>query len=54
MISRLLDDAQTTIVKMRDAIDQVGELNDAGTEDFLIAAMQAHEKNAWMLRSTKS
>ena len=51
MISNLLADIQTTIVKIREGIHQVWDLWDVGTEDFLTAMIQAHEKNAWKLRS---
>jgi starvation-inducible DNA-binding protein len=27
------------------------EYNDAGTQDFLIALMEEHEKMAWMVRA---
>lgn len=51
MVAELLADTQKTISQMRKAIDEIGETMDKGTEDFLIATMQDHEKNAWMLRS---
>ena len=52
MIQNLLWDKETTIQKLRDAVNKVWELWDAWNEDFLTAAIQAHEKNAWMLRSS--
>ncbi len=51
MIQNLLKDTQKTIQELRNTIEIIGETNDMGTEDFLIALMQKHEKNAWMLRS---
>jgi starvation-inducible DNA-binding protein len=51
MVKNLLNDTEKTIVKMRNAIEIISETNDSGSEDFLIALMQKHEKNAWMLRS---
>jgi len=52
MIQNLLSDKEATIQELRDAVNKVGELWDVWNEDFLTAAIQAHEKNAWMLRST--
>lgn len=51
MIEELLADTEKTISEMRNAIEEIWETMDKGTEDFLIATMQDHEKNAWMLRS---
>ncbi len=51
MIKNLLTDTEKTISEMRNAIEIISETNDSGSEDFLIALMQKHEKNAWMLRS---
>ena len=51
MIETLLSDKQLTIRKLRDWVAQVWKLWDVWNEDFLTAAIQAHEKNAWMLRS---
>lgn len=51
MVAELLTDTEKTISEMRKAIEEIGETMDKGTEDFLIATMQDHEKNAWMLRS---
>lgn len=51
MIQQLLNDYETMIVYLRAAISQVWDLWDIGTEDFLTGLIQAHEKNAWMLRS---
>ncbi len=51
MVTELVADTEKTISEMRKAIEVIGETGDKGTEDFLIATMQDHEKNAWMLRS---
>lgn len=51
-IKDILADFESVISYIRAQIDVVGdELNDAGTEDFLVSTMAAHEKTAWMLRS---
>lgn len=48
----LLDDHQTVVRSLRKAIDACdGELDDAGTADFLTGMLRGHEKMAWMLRS---
>ena len=54
MVKSLLSDTETTIQEMRNAIEVISETNDSWSEDFLIALMQKHEKNAWMLRSMVS
>ena len=51
MVAELVADTEKTIREMREAIQVIWETWDKGTEDFLIATMQEHEKNAWMLRS---
>ncbi|PRD48724.1 DNA starvation/stationary phase protection protein [Sphingobacterium haloxyli] len=52
LIKELLSDYEAIIVSIREQIDKVGEKhNDAGTEDFLVGIMEAHEKTAWMLRA---
>jgi len=52
LIKELLLDYESIIVSIREQIDTVAEKhNDAGTEDFLVGVMEAHEKTAWMLRA---
>lgn len=51
MLSNLLADHETIIKALRADIEKCGQTNDAGTEDFLTANMQAHEKMSWMLRA---
>ena len=49
---RQLVDAQETIVRTARSIMEIaGEADDEPTADLLTQRMQAHEKNAWMLRS---
>ncbi len=53
MVQSLTQDKEITIAFFRTAIDKVSETNDVWTEDFLIALMQKHEKNLWILSSMK-
>lgn len=53
MVNSLCEDKEKTIAKFRETIQEVSESNDTWTEDFLIALMQKHEKNLWMLSSMK-
>ncbi|HLT86238.1 MAG TPA: DNA starvation/stationary phase protection protein [Sphingobacterium sp.] len=51
-IKELLSDYEAIIVSIREQLDTVAEKhNDAGTEDFLVGIIEAHEKTAWMLRA---
>jgi len=50
-VRNLTDDHQTIIRLLRNGIDKVDKLKDAGTVDLLTKIMQQHEKMAWMLRS---
>lgn len=51
-IKELLSDIEAIIVYIREQLEAVSEKhNDAGTEDFLVGLMAAHEKTAWMLRA---
>ncbi|NCC71466.1 DNA starvation/stationary phase protection protein [bacterium] len=51
MILELLNDNEYLIREIRQNLEKVSKLNDAGNEDFLNALMQKHEKIAWFLRS---
>jgi len=51
MLAELLADHESLIRQLRQDSTMAGENGDAGSEDFLIGLMQAHEKTAWMLRS---
>ena len=50
-IKSLLNDFESVIISIRGDIDKVEKHGDAGTEDFLVGILEAHEKTAWMLRS---
>ncbi len=51
MLANLLKDTETIIREMRKDIDIVWKMGDQGTEDFLTALIQKHEKDGWMIRS---
>lgn len=52
MLKNLLADHETLIQILRHDQDMVMEsYKDAGTQDFLIALMEIHEKMAWMVRA---
>jgi starvation-inducible DNA-binding protein len=51
MVAALLGDHEALIRSLRADIDKIEPLGDAGTEDFLTALLEQHEKMAWMLRS---
>jgi len=51
MVQVLLDDHEQVIRSLRADIEKIAPLGDAGTEDFLTALLEEHEKMAWMLRS---
>lgn len=50
-IEDLLKDHESITIYIRENIEKIEDLNDAGTADFLVALMEAHEKTAWMLRA---
>lgn len=50
-ITALLADHEAVIRSLRKEIPGIGELDDLGTEDFLVGLLQKHESTAWMLRS---
>jgi starvation-inducible DNA-binding protein len=54
MIEQLLSNNETLITEMRKDIDIIGSFGDQGTEDFLTALIQKHEKDAWILRSLQA
>ena len=50
---RILAEGNEAIVRtLRDAITIAEEIGDNATVDLLVQRTQAHEKSAWMLRST--
>ncbi len=51
MLQNLLIDHETVIQILRHDIDECEKLGDMGTNDFLTALMEVHEKMAWMLRA---
>ncbi len=50
-IKELKADHESIIIHIRENIEWIEDANDNGTADFLIAIMQGHEKQAWMLRA---
>ena len=50
-IKALLNHFESVIISIRGDLDKIEKTGDAGTEDFLVGIMEAHEKTAWMLRS---
>lgn len=50
-IKELLADHESIILHIRENIEWIEDANDNGTADFVIAIMQGHEKQAWMLRA---
>jgi starvation-inducible DNA-binding protein len=51
MISNLLKDHETVIKTLRKNADEAEELEDMATNNFLLGAVEKHEKMAWMLRA---
>jgi starvation-inducible DNA-binding protein len=51
MISNLLNDHERVIKTLRKNADEAEELEDKSTNDFILEAVQKHEKMAWMLRA---
>lgn len=52
MLEQLLADHETICRNIRVSLKVVQKANDEGTADMMIARLMAHEKTAWMLRST--
>jgi len=52
MVANLLSDHEAIARSLRKDLEKAAELGDAGTSDFLTGLLEAHEKTAWMLRST--
>jgi starvation-inducible DNA-binding protein len=51
-IKELLSDHESIIISIREILEPITkEYKDLGTNDFLIGAMEQHEKMAWILRS---
>lgn len=52
MLEHILHDHEALIQSLRrDQEAAMEQYGDAGTQDFLIALMEEHEKHAWMVRS---
>lgn len=52
MIRVLLEDHEQLCRQLREDIEVADDAEDTGTEDFLTSRLEAHEKTAWMLRSS--
>lgn len=52
MLKELLTDNETVIATLRSAIDAPEEAGDEATVDLYTQRLAAHEKHAWMIRST--
>ncbi len=52
MIKELYNDNQTLTKILNDALKIAQKEGDEGTADMLIGRIQAHDKNAWMLKSS--
>lgn len=50
-IAALAKDHEIIIGYIRDNVEQIDDSKDLGTADFLIALLQEHEKQAWMLNA---
>lgn len=50
-IKLLLADYESIIITIREDLDKIEKVGDAGTEDFLVGILEKLEKRAWMLRS---
>lgn len=51
MIAALLSDHEAVIRALRADIEKTDAAGDAGTNDFLVGVLEAHEKTAWFLRA---
>jgi starvation-inducible DNA-binding protein len=54
MVIDLAKDNEALARRLRDGVDRAMEAGDEGSADLMIARMQQHTKNAWMLRATAS
>jgi starvation-inducible DNA-binding protein len=52
MVTELMKDNETVIATARQAFPAAESAGDQATMDLLTVRLAAHEKNAWMLRST--
>lgn len=54
MVQALFEDHEQMCRQLREDIEVADDVDDVGTEDFLTSRLEAHEKIAWMLRSSLS
>jgi len=54
MVERLLSDHESVVRFLREGAEECEDAGDMGTNDFLIALMEKHEKMAWMLRASRT
>lgn len=52
MVKQLLADHETIIKMIRTNLQEIAQLEDQGTHNFLQKLIEKHEKIAWMLRAT--
>jgi starvation-inducible DNA-binding protein len=52
MFKELLADNETVIATLRGAFEAADEAGDEATADLYTQRLAAHEKHAWMIRST--
>ena len=52
MVAQLTADHETLCRNLRASLKIIQKTNDEGSADLLIIRLEAHEKTAWMLRST--
>lgn len=50
-ISELLNDYESIIIFVREKLEELEDIIDQGTEDYVTGLMEQHEKTAWMLRA---
>lgn len=53
MVEQLLSDHEFIIAELRKDIAKASERGDEGTADLMVQRLRVHEKQAWMLRSTR-
>lgn len=51
MISNLIEANESVLATAKETLQKAEQCSDDGTVDLMVERLQAHEKNAWMLRS---
>lgn len=51
MVKELAEDHENMVRLLREDVDNADDYDDDGAEDFLTGLLQAHQEQAWMLRS---